>query len=750
MKIGILTFHNALNYGAVLQTYALQNELKKQGHDVKIINYFNSNIASKLERPEIKQYRNWLNYRRDLRIYSVNQERQENINKFVDNNLNLTKKISDDLTDIGEEFDVIFTGSDQVWNDKITKNDEHYYLDFIPKEKRCSYAASIGSDSIPLERVSRVQFLLSDFRAISVRETTAQVAIKNQLGIDSMRVLDPTFLLEMDDYNIKKNADKNDKYILLYMLLYSEKLLKSAKHFAKKLNLPVYCINASGRPVKGVTDFSTIGIEKWLELFAGAEYIFTNSFHGVAFSLNFNKQFNVELPPSRVNANSRILDVLDIFDLKDRIISDGKIVEEKIDFNKCNAILKAEREKSIKYLKEALSEPSKKSKLKNKTVTAIQPDRCSGCGMCSKICPVDAIKMVEDKKGFSYPSVDYETCIQCGKCWRECPSSNVGSKENVFNSQSVYAGYSNDSDTVYNSSSGGMFYEFAKQILSEGGCVYGAAFDEEYTLKHMRVTSIDQLEPLMGSKYMQSNAYEVFDDIVNDLHNNKSVLFVGTPCQVAALRRVCKNIDEKLYLIDFVCHGVPSPKLIKEHIKYVEKYFGSKVLRYKPRSKIAGWGHNELFVFANGKEEHLHPVSQAYKNIFYKDMGIRDSCFNCLYTNFDRPSDLTIADYWGIEKSRPELVCKEGLSMILENTDKGAVLLSNLKDITLNSTSVDTISTEKQPHLFRPLNKNSKQELFWKDYNRKGWKYIAEKYAECDRKSLIKYKIKKIIKYKHK
>lgn len=194
-----------------------------------------------------------------------------------------------------------------------------------------------------------------------------------------------------------------------------------------------------------------------------------------------------------------------------------------------------------------------------------------------------------------------------------------------------------------------------------------------------------------------------------------------------------------------MCHGVPSQILVKEYIRYVESYFNKRVKEYIPRSKVMGWKACEVIVFNNGQMEYRHPVIQTYSKIFYSNCALRSSCYNCPYTDFNRHGDLTIADYWGIEQKRPDLYQKEGVSLLLVNSERGRKIIDSMDTIVLSKTEKDTIIKEKQPHLYYPVNQPDMYEKFWKEYERKGWKYIIEKYAECGRKNLLKWRIKKIL-----
>ena len=514
------------------------------------------------------------------------------------------------------------------------------------------------------------------------------------------------------------------------------------------MGVPVFCINSSGKRIKGIIDYSDAGIEEWLGLFLNAEFVFTNSFHGTAFSINFNKQFNVELPPARIQAGSRVKDILKIFDLEKQVIENGETKSNIINYELVNRILDTERVKSRRFLLNAIENRGGVEKKRiEKSVVSISWDHCSGCGYCQQVCPVDAVEMKLDCHGFMHPEVDLNKCIQCGKCLRECPYRNKENENSKAEdgSQQIFAAWSKNAEVVTNSSSGGMFYELAKKTIQEGGVVYGAAFDENFTLKHRRIDRIDGIKPLMGSKYAQSNAFICFDSVKRDIESGKKVLFVGTPCQVSALKKLTYKNNNNLLLVDFVCHGVPSQMLMQDHIRYIESYFNEKIKEYIPRSKVVGWGHNELFIYQNGKKEYRHPVTQAYKKVFYSNCALRGSCYNCPYTDFNRLGDLTLADYWGIEKQRPDLYRKAGVSMLIVNSEKGKKFIDDMDTIVLSKTEKNTIIKEKQPHLFQPIKQPNIYKEFWNDYQSSGWKYITEKYAECGRKNLLKWKIKEIL-----
>ena len=752
MKAGIITFHNALNYGAILQAYALQTTLENLGCSARILDYSNFYVKTELRKPQLSDYHNPLKYQKDSFIYKTNVVKKDKIQNFVDQYLHLSEPLDKKcIGSYAETLDIVFTGSDQVWNDDITRNDDTYYLDFVPREKRYSYAASLGRSFVSQENVSRVYNLLRTFSGISVREKQAQESLMSQMGIESTTVLDPTLLLSRECYNgfIKKNNET--KYVLLYMLLYSDSLIEKAKRISERLKCPVYCVNSSGKPVRGFVDYSDSGIEEWLSLFAGAEYVLTNSFHGTAFSVNFNKQFVVELPPAKIKANSRITDFLSMVGLEDRVIVGNEIDSflKMVDFTSANTELNREKEKSIQFLRDSIeNKVRQRGPIIDKSVISISAEQCCGCGVCTEVCRCDALVMASDEKGFARPTLNPAKCVNCGACKNACVFEKKSREPKTVFDGSVFAASYKGKEVLKNSSSGGMFYAIAESVLSENGTVYGVAFDEAFYPVYRRITDIKDIKPLMGSKYAQANAFEAFAKVKQDLNEHLRVLFVGTPCQVAAARQLF-GTNQNLLLVDFVCHGVPSPKMVPEHIEYIEKKTGKKVVEYLPRVKVMGWGHNETFKYSDGSVEYRSPISQAYKEIFHLDLSIRSSCFNCPFTSFNRPGDLTIADFWGLERNHPELCSKDGISMVLVSTEKGRQLIDKLQTINRNEVAITDIPEEKQPHLFRPLSLDkNRNDMFWNLYQRYGWEYVCRKYARCDRKSLIKWRIKQSKLYK--
>lgn len=373
---------------------------------------------------------------------------------------------------------------------------------------------------------------------------------------------------------------------------------------------------------------------------------------------------------------------------------------------------------------------------------------CCGCTACEFICPTNAIGIISDKEGFLYPKIDQELCIDCGLCVETCAFQKGYDTTDNYKVPKVFALKHKSDGVREKSSSGGAFTAISDYILSIDGIIYGAILDSDMKVFHLRTETSEDRNKLRGSKYVQSDMKDVFTQVKIDLLNNKPVLFVGTPCQVAGIKRYLiksKVNTDRLLLVDFICHGTPSPLIFKEYITYVEKKKESKVTQYYFRSKVKGWGHTEEAFFENGKRDSTSILSQLHRKLFHSNLCLRPSCFKCRYTNINRPSDITMADFWGIEKCLPKFKDYLGVSAVLVNTKKGSDVYAHVTD------SADTILSciddcaYKQLHLKEPSSVNPNREAFWKDYDKHGFEYVAKKYAEYNAKGRIKHLLKRVL-----
>lgn len=310
---------------------------------------------------------------------------------------------------------------------------------------------------------------------------------------------------------------------------------------------------------------------------------------------------------------------------------------------------------------------------------------CTGCGSCYNVCPKRSISMEKDLEGFLYPKIDTQTCIECGGCQKACPVLNPLNKHRRAERPLAVVAVSDE--IRQKSSSGGMFSLLSSSILSREGVVYGAAFDKEYTVCHRSARNERELALLRGSKYVQSDIRLTFSEVRNLLRTGKEVLYTGTPCQIAGLYRFLGKQDvSKLYTVDLVCHGVPSVKSFQLYLSRLAEKLNMNVndiedFRFR---ELEGWGYAPSFQFAKAKGRHLlKPQENLYMRLFLSSRLHRPSCYRCRYATPERISDITIADFWGIGKTKPYGAdVFSGCSLVLINSDKGRSLFSCISSTT--------------------------------------------------------------------
>ncbi|MBE6692262.1 MAG: 4Fe-4S dicluster domain-containing protein [Ruminococcaceae bacterium] len=309
------------------------------------------------------------------------------------------------------------------------------------------------------------------------------------------------------------------------------------------------------------------------------------------------------------------------------------------------------------------------------TVLNVPADKCTGCGACYNKCPVKAIKMLPNSEGFLFPNVDSEKCIDCGLCLKSCPAVSPSYENNT--NPSCYAVMGSD-ELRSKSTSGGVFTMVAEHIISNGGVVCGAAYtDDFYGVEHIFVENVNELAKLRGSKYVQSDIGDTYLKTKEFLEQGRSVLYVGTPCQIAGLNAFLGKEYDNLYTMDLLCHGAPSASVYKKFITEREEEFGAKATRVAFRDKsVAGWTHCIKIEFANGTEYKKTRDECVYLRAFLKLLTVRKSCGTCPFAKLPRQGDITVADFWGIGRLKEELNDNKGTSLVLFNNNKAEKLAS--------------------------------------------------------------------------
>lgn len=315
-------------------------------------------------------------------------------------------------------------------------------------------------------------------------------------------------------------------------------------------------------------------------------------------------------------------------------------------------------------------------------ISTLPKQECCGCRACGDSCPHQCISFVTDKEGFYYPSIDGSACVDCGLCSRICPSLHPHLSSEY--PAATYAAYALDQEKHRAGSSGGLFGIIATSVIEHGGKIWGAAFDSNLKLCHCSAANIQELGPLMKSKYIQSDTTGVYKTIKQDLHNDITTLFVGTPCQCNALKNYIGGNNENLIVVDLVCHGVPSQDMFDKSIRWFEQKHDCSVSGFKFRYKEKRNRSSHIYKIdysVRGRKKSKIAIYYDFPHYygFSKYITMRPSCYSCKWAKPYRCSDITIADFWGIEELRPHLDSKEGVSMVLANTNAGKLLIENIK-----------------------------------------------------------------------
>lgn len=378
-------------------------------------------------------------------------------------------------------------------------------------------------------------------------------------------------------------------------------------------------------------------------------------------------------------------------------------------------------------------------------IEIVDKKNCCGCCACMNICPVKAIIMEEDEKGFKYPKIDKNKCIRCGMCEKICPIINNHKNTTM---QKVYAVINKNEKERKNSSSGGVFVLLGKEILKRNGVIYGAAFDEKFSVKHIKITNETDLKQLQGSKYVQSDINNIYVDVKKMLDNDKYVLFTGTSCQIEGLNAYLRKEYNKLYTQDIICHGVPSPKLLRKYLDYQQKKHKEKIKNIEFRNKDQGWLKFRIKLSFETKKYSKVFTDDPYMMYFLSNMCLRESCYNCSFKNNYRNSDITLADYWGVKSIHPNMDDDKGTSIVITNSKKGEELFDSIKDKCIYEESKNEYIYKYNTAYIKSVDKYDKYDEFFYDLNNENFDVLVKKYSKKENSLIFKLlrKLKKIFK----
>lgn len=689
-KVAIMTWFNYSNFGTSLQVSALTRAIVKLGYQTEVIQYIpHGKIVTRLDYKDpktyIKKIENRINKLNAIGV--IDNNRESAFQNFLDRHIKLTSlyKTESELYALNNQFDAFVCGSDQIWAPSCF--DPKYFLDFVQESRKMiSYAPSIGLPEIadPYVR-NRMKECIGRFKHLSVREEQGKELIKELCGKEATVVLDPTLLLNLDEWdNMVSNQVEPSPYILCYFLGNNKQSWDHVSKLSKKVGIPVKIIPVFAHDLEsGFQVASAIGPKEFLGLIKNAAFVCTDSFHGTVFSILYERPFYTYERFSNKDSNSqnsRIYNILKIVGLEERLIKDKANVMIKpleCKFVDAKQRLEKERKKSLQYLEEALKKSTESLASTNQYMIT---NTCCGCGACAAVCKQMAIEIKRDEDGFLKAVVDHEKCVGCGICQKVCPYNGLRSTEIDKNNHKLFMVRSKQPKVLQVSSSGGAGYEMSKLLCEQGLVVIGCTYDKEKAeAVHQCVEAgeIDKLHIFQGSKYIQSNSAEAINEIINS--SRKAVVF-GTPCQISGFDRLLKlkGKQNNYILVDLICHGVPSQNLWKKYIKKgAEKYSYGLNPEVVFRHKQKGWRYMYIYIYnpKSGKFYTCLDKKDLFYRFFLSGNCYSPACYECNYRTASA-ADIRMGDYWGPRYKKD----KNGVSMIIAMTNKGEQVLQQLKD----------------------------------------------------------------------
>lgn len=704
-KIGLVTFFRD-NYGSELQCYATKTFLKKNGYECDVIYEYCygfdkikkrfksiSKIAlySMLYRGFAKN-RKYINKSIKLSENSLTRKSKFYLDWFCETVLRprgLEYRLLKDKR-FANEYDYFIAGSDQIWGGGYLVQ-PFMFLEFAPDKKKIALCPSFGTDTIKKFNRKNFKKSISKFSKLSVREKSGQKIISDLTGREVPILSDPVMLLDVDEWHdfAKNSSVKQKDYIFVHFLGSPNKCtIQFINQIASEFDLNIICFanNYSIYDKLKEHDFVDGTPYDYVSLIENASFVFTDSFHTSHFSIIFNRNFyTFERNYGHKNKQStRIHNLLSTYECIERFFEDDAIPKRKFDDKPCFDKIREVKTKEIRnYLLDSLP---KKTLAKAEAELKCEKD-CTGCMACVALCPKTAISTSYSDFGYRIPVVDNSKCVQCGICVKVCRA--IITPQNSSASD-AYIAYNTNDDMRLKSASGGVFSCLANAILEQGGVVVGANLSFENgitTMKHIIVKQKENLDLLIGSKYVESDCSSVYFPVADYLKKGTAVLFCGTSCQVKALycyleiRHINMN---SLYTIDLICHGVPGIKLLIDYLG--ETGFKSEnISDLKFRTKNNGIISYQF----SGKTDNFGDMNipashSSYYDLFLHSDSYRDQCYHCEYANDHKPGDITIGDYFEARQDYPELFQPGGalsdsdyLNCLLVNSVKGHELLKD-------------------------------------------------------------------------
>ena len=690
MKTGLVTFYHIHHYGALLQAAATERAVESLGHTCEIIDYYVNQNNDLFRAPTglgsaAADAHTALHYR-------PLKARYQRFEDFSRRWLRVSPHRFESLEELRAAelpYDLILSGSDQIWNPTIFPDGrfDPVFFGAFSSRRKIAYAPSLGVPRIPDGMEAELRGYLEGFSHLSAREEQGARILRQLTGREDVPVvLDPTLLLDREDW-ARMAAEPpcaGRGYILCYCISGPGPLEPYIRRLAEETGLPVVQLCGVRRKVhpkaRCVLD---AGPAEFLGLFRDAAFVCTNSFHGTVFSLQFQKPFFTAVSPRELAEpeTSRTFSLLSRLGLTERIVGKGDTagLEDGVGWEEAETRLSAARRSSLDYLRSALEGVEWGEVLSAPAADA--PPRladrthCTGCTACAAACPKDAIAMERDREGFARPAVDSAKCVHCGRCTAVCPILHPREQRPL---PAAFAAWNRDEAVRRDSTSGGVFTALAEFVLEGGGVVFGAALDGRQHLRHTVCFRKEELWRLRGAKYVQSDLDGIFR-MVRECLESRPVLFSGTPCQVDGLYRFLGDRPENLTTCDLVCHGVPSPGVWEDTVRYIERRKGRGLQAVRFRNKVTGWKDSHFTaVYDDGAVDSAPLFRTEYGHAFGRSLFLRPSCYRCPYASMTRPGDFTLGDFWGLRPDELPEQQRWGVGLLLVNTAHGSHVFDQL------------------------------------------------------------------------